>query len=138
MASSAASIASSISSNSPIKFFEKASFSCGLVWLQERALFCRQVYRKPAVSLFSSNSLRFNLLTYSSLIYLFNCQISRSDPHRFYILKIKMAPAGIHNITLILLDLLCTIEMGDEVEFNFEYHLTGERTHRSYAGKIPR
>ena len=53
----------------------------------------------------------------------------RSNLHRFYILKQEMAPAGIHNLILILLTLLCIIKMGDEVEFDFEYHLAGERTH---------
>lgn len=48
----------------------------------------------------------------------------------FYILTLrKMAPTGMHNLTLIFLGLLCIIEMGDEVEFDLEYHLAGKRTH---------
>ena len=35
----------------------------------------------------------------------------------------------IHNITLIFLILLRIIKMGDEFEFDFEYHLARERTH---------
>ena len=45
----------------------------------------------------------------------------------FYDSEIDLAE--IHNPTLIFLILLCIIKMGDEVEFDFEYHLAGERTH---------